>query len=445
MELRMSRKQRDRLKVLEQLKQRQISQRQAAQWLGLSARQVRRLERRYAAQGDCGLMHRGRGKPSNRRIGAEREAQAKQWLKAVYHDFGPTLAAEKLEERQGIVVSRETVRGWMRQLGLWSARRKSRPHRRRRPRRACFGELVQLDTSAHDWLEGRGPALMLLTMIDDATGIKLSRFAPADTSLANMEIVKCWIERYGRPLTLYTDWASHFKQTLCAGEQATPTQIERALGELDIQLICAHSPQAKGRVERSHGIDQDRLIKELRLAGICTLEGANGFLEQHYLPTNNARFGIQPADAADAHRPVDGLPLDSILSIQDQRCVARDLTVQVDGLTWQLEPEPGLRGLASQRVTVERRIDGSMHLRWGARWLHYRAAPLRSGAVHALHKSEAQTEEPNNNRPKILSPSGGSSGLRPSSPPEGAYPKSRGIHIPPKDHPWKKRTLLLGR
>src|SRR5688572_7259432 len=309
MELRMSRKERERLKVLEQLKQGQISQVQAAQWLGLSTRQVRRLERRYALQGDGGLMHRARGKPSNRRIAPEQEVAARQLLATVYHDFGPTLASEQLARRDGIRLSRETVRGWMRQLGLWSARRKSRPHRRRRARRACFGELVQLDTSHHNWLEGRGPQLVLLTMIDDATGSKLSRFAPGDTALANMELLQHWIERYGRPLALYTDWASHFRQTPCAGEQAGPTQIERALGELEIRLICAHSPQAKGRVERSHGIDQDRLIKELRLAGICTLEAANGFLEQAYLPRMNARFAVQPTDAADAHRPAAGFYL----------------------------------------------------------------------------------------------------------------------------------------
>jgi hypothetical protein len=416
MELRMSVKERERLKVLEQIRRGQITQVEGARWLGLSTRQVRRLERRYAVQGDEGLMHRARAKPSNRRIAGACEAEARQLLSTVYRDFGPTLASEKLAQRHGIVVSRETVRGWMRQLGLWSARRKARPHRRRRARRACFGELVQLDTSMHDWLEGRGPKLALLTMIDDATGLKLSRFALADTTLANMDLIKRWIERFGRPLALYTDWASHFRQTACAGEQAGPTQIQRALDELEIKLICAHSPQAKGRVERSHGIDQDRLIKELRLAGICTLEGANAFLEREYLPSMNARFALEPGQVADAHRAAAGWHLNSILSVQEQRSVARDLTVQIDGSSWQIVPPRGARGLAGGRVVLERRIDGGMHLRWDTRWLTYRAAPLRKSPLLATMQSEQKQER------KILPPSGGPSGLRPCVPPEGADP-----------------------
>ena len=247
MELRMSRKERDRLKVMDQLGKGQITQQQAAGWLGLSTRQVRRLLGRYESQGDQGLVHRLRGRPSNRAIAASVRERSIELLRAKYHDFGPSLASEHLAQDEGIAVSRETVRGWMRQAGLWAARRKGRPHRRRRPRRASFGELVQMDTSEHDWLEGRGPACVLITMIDDATGRKLMRFCPSDCTASNMELIKLWIERHGRPLALYTDWASHFKQTPKRGRQNAlkPTQIERALLELDMRLIAAHSPQAK--------------------------------------------------------------------------------------------------------------------------------------------------------------------------------------------------------
>ncbi|OQA30544.1 MAG: Chromosome partition protein Smc [Betaproteobacteria bacterium ADurb.Bin341] len=220
----------------------------------------------------------------------------------------------------------------MRQAGLWAARRKGRPHRRRRPRRASFGELVQMDTSSHDWLEGRGPACVLITMIDDATGRKLARFFQTDSTATNMALIKAWAQRHGRPRALYTDWASHFRQVAVAGWKQGPTQIERALKELDIELICAHSPQAKGRVERSHQTDQDRLIKEMRLLGIATIEAANRFLEEIYLPRLEQKFAIEPASAVDAHRPVKGYDLDAILSVQEARRYVADRQQKVHAL-----------------------------------------------------------------------------------------------------------------
>jgi len=442
MELRMSRKERDRLKVMDQLVQEQITQQQAAQWLALSVRQVRRLQRRYEAQGDRGLMHRLRGRPSNRQIDASVREQALELLKDRYRDFGPTLAAEHLASDNAIAVSRETVRGWMRQCGLWAAQRKGRPHRKRRPRRACFGELVQIDTSVHDWLEGRGEPCVLITMIDDATGRKLMRFFPGDGTQTNMELIGRWIQRHGRPLALYSDWAGHFRQVPKRGRKNGPTQIERALAELDVRLIVAHSAQAKGRVERSHGTDQDRLIKKLRLAGVRTIEAANRFVEDVYLPQVNERFTVEPA-GSDAHRSAQGYDLAAILSVQEERVVANDYTVQVDSVTWQIERGEITGGLRRTRVTVERRLDGSMRLRWGDRYLRYhRAQPVC--------KFEPEPDQGPSGAPTGV----GAAPLREGSlrspslhcaAPTPVHPKPKHTRTPSPDHPWKKRTFLFCR
>ena len=433
MELRMSQKERDRLKVIEQLDKGLIGQQQAASWLGLSVRQVRRTLRRYQRQGDRGLLHQGRSKPSNRRLDPATVERAKELLRTRYRDFGPTLAAEHLADDDGLAASRETVRGWMIQQGLWGGQRKKRPHRHRRPRRACLGELVQMDTSSHDWLEGRGEPCVLITMIDDATGRKLLRFFPSDSTVTNMSLIKLWIERHGRPVALYTDWASHFKQISLAGAKASQTQIERALGELDIRLIAAHSPQAKGRVERSHGTDQDRLVKEMRLLGIATLAAANRFLEEIYLPRMEEKFAVAPGSAVDAHRSAAGFDLEAILSVQEERRVANDYTVQVDGVVWQIERGEITGGLRQSKVVIERRLDGTMRLRWCDRYLKYYQAQL----VCKI-KPEVDGE-------KIAAAAGvGGAPLRSgslrspslhSAPPTPAKPKTR--YKPAPDHPWR--------
>jgi transposase len=437
MELRMSRKERDRLKVIEQLDKGLIGQSQAAAWLDLSVRQVRRTLRRYQEHGDHGLVHQGRGKPSNRRLDQQTVARAKELLRSRYRDFGPTLASEHLASDDAIAVSRESVRGWMIQLGLWGGQRKKRPHRQRRPRRACFGELVQMDTSLHDWLEGRGEPCVLITMIDDATGRKLLRFFASDSTVTNLELLKLWIGRHGRPLALYTDWASHFKQIGAAGAKASQTQIERALGELGIRLIAAHSPQAKGRVERSHGTDQDRLVKEMRLLGIASIEAANRFLEEVYLPRMEAKFAVAPASAVDAHRAAAGYDLEAILSVQEPRRVQNDYTVQVDGVAWQIERGEITGGLRRAKVTVEWRLDGSLRLRWGDRYLKYHRAQtvckIKAEAAPAPAGGSALREG------SLRSPA-----LR-SEPPASANPHSKHKRIPSPDHPWRKRTLLLCR
>ncbi len=434
----MSRKERDRLKVIEQIERGLIGQAQGAEALGLSARQVRRIQARYRVQGDAGLVHRSRGRPSSRRIGDEVRAEAIARIERRYRDFGPTLAAEYLAQEAGIDVSRETVRGWMIQAGLWHGSRKKRPHRKRRPRRPCRGALVQMDTSIHDWFEGRGETAVLITMIDDATSHVEQRFFASDTAAANMAMIALYIERHGRPAALYTDRASHFKHTAHRRQRRMlsedPTQIERALGELDIRLIHARSPQAKGRVERRFGVDQDRLVKAMRLEGIATIEAANRFLDRTYLAKMNARFTRPPAKQADLHRDAQDYDLAAILSIQAERRVANDATVQFKAQVYQIEAGPGTRGLAGARVTVERRLDGSLRLRWGGRYLGFKwVGPARknAGRVRAIEPGEA-------------GPAGGRPvGLRPPSRPRAKSKKGK-PRVPAHDHPWR-RSFLPGR
>lgn len=375
MELCMSGQERDRLKVMETVKQGVIGTREAAKRMRVSLRQAQRLLRAYKAQGDRALVHGLRGQRANNALSEETRQRAMEFLRdGKYGDYGPTLAAEAVAEALGIEVSRETMRGWMKKEGLWKGSRPKRPHRSRRPRRACCGELVQMDTSDHDWLEGRGETMVLITMIDDATGWKLMRFARSDTTEANMAVIGEWIGKKGRFVALYTDWASHFKQRQAKGKQVSQTQIERALKEMGIELIAANSPQAKGRVERSHKTDQDRLVKGLRQAGATTMAEANEYLEKVYLAKVNGKFAKKASDPTDAHRTVEGYDLEAILCVKEKRKVQNDWTVSVDGTAWQIEAGEQTEKLRGQAVIVERRLDGSMRLRWQDRYLKFHQA-----------------------------------------------------------------------
>jgi len=434
MELRMSRKERERLKVMAVLSEGRLRQVEAARLLRLSARQVRRLQRRYQRQGDAGLVHRSRGRRSNRKLAEALRRRAVGCLRRDYADFGPTLAAEKLQERDGLVVSRETVRQWMMAEGLWQGRRRRERHRQWRPRRACFGELVQWDTSPHAWFEGRAAAEpVLVTLIDDANSRRMQRFYEAEGTEPNLDLLGRWLRRYGRMLAVYADKAGHFKATrpptadeARAGQEAQ-TQIGRALRELGIEYIAAHSPQAKGRVERSHGLDQDRLIKELRLRGISTIAEANRFLEEHYTPMCNRRFTVRPASSLDAHRRLTGYDLKAILSVQEERVVANDYTVQYHGQRWQIERQSLGGGLRRSKVIVERRLDGTIKLRWRGRYLKAHRIVAKASAAAADSRAAAAV------------------GLRP--PACAAQPPHQG-RKPSPDHPWRKpwnRTFLLCR
>jgi transposase len=364
----MSQQERDRLHWLKQAEGKQITQAQAAERMGVSERWVRELLRRKKQEGDRVVVHRLRGRSSNRKLPERMRKRVLALIGKQYSDFGPTLIAEYLASEQGIEVGKETVRKWMIGAGLWRARRArvSQVHSWR-ARRESAGELLQWDTSVHAWLEDRGPAQMYLVgMIDDATNRLHAQFVEADTTEQNMQVLKRYLELYGRPQAVYTDKAGMFQPTLAPGWKneepgpKTETQIGRALRELGIEWIAAHSPQAKGRIERCFGTLQDRLVKALRRAGVRTLEQANRYLEEVFLPYWNQRFVRTPARAADGHRGLERVDVASILSWAENRQVANDYTVQWRGSKWQIPRtliRPGLRG---SKVRVEQRLDGSM-------------------------------------------------------------------------------------
>jgi len=381
-ELSMSTRDRDRLKVLHEVQKRHISQQQAAIELGVSTRWVRKLLKRLKESGDVGLLHRLRGKVSNRKIPDstrqkvlsifQHQTKARQW-----HDYGPTLAAEELAADYDIRVSKETLRKWLIEAGLWKAKRArvERIHQWR-ARRERWGELVQWDTSIHNWLEGRGPKLSLIAMIDDATSRVMARFVEGDSTESNMALLRRYLQAHGRPVAFYTDKASLF-QTAVKGSrdrpgealderQMPPTQIARALKELDIEWIAAHSPQAKGRVERFFGTTQDRLVKGLRKVQARTIEEANNFLDWVYLPEWNRRFTQAPANSTDAHRNLEpSRCLDSVLSLLEQRTIAQDYTLRILGVAYRIPRTAVAVGMRGASALAERRADGSTWLRWG--------------------------------------------------------------------------------
>jgi hypothetical protein len=369
----MSQRERDILKVMQGVIEGTRTQAEAARLLRRSARQVRRLQRRLEAEGDAGLVHRLRGRRSNH---AYEDGLRRRVLRAYrqrYRDFGPTLASEKLAG-EGLAVGAETLRRWLLAAGLWERKRRRDPHRSRRPRRSCFGELVQMDASIHDWLEGRGESLVLIAMIDDATSRVAARFYPAGTVEAHLDLLGTWLRAYGRPLAVYTDRHSIFEPQ--DKGRALPdgvTQFGRALGELDVELIRAHSPQAKGRVERLFGTLQDRWVKELRLAGVRTLEGANALLTR-LVPEYNRRFTRVARRPTDAHRRLGpSHRLEAILSVQAERVVSNDYVVRFGGRFYQLL-KPVYAGERGGRVVIERRLDGTLWVRFRGHYLNYREA-----------------------------------------------------------------------
>jgi len=362
----MNQKQRDWLQWLHQAKRKQITQSTAAQRMGVSERWVRKLLRRMKREKDRVVVHGLRGRRSNRRLPEESRARAVAIIRREYADFGPTLAAEYLAERHDLPVSKETLRRWMAAAGIWKARKRRVVEIHTwRPRRSCAGELVQWDTSQHDWLEGRGEPLYLLAMIDDATSQAMARFAHHDSTLENLRLLQDYLQRWGRPLEFYTDQAKLF--TNAPGwdveQKGEPpkTQIGRALEELGIGWIPAYSPEAKGRQERFFGTAQDRLVKGLRKAGVRDREGANHYLQQTYLPLWNTRFSCLPAKPQDAHRPVlSRQRLPSILSHREARQITKDYTLRFAGKLWQI-PRSAIRpGMRNGTAYVEQRLDGNL-------------------------------------------------------------------------------------
>ena len=399
----MNQAERDRLDALKRAKKKLITQKQAAEEIGVTERQVRRLLRRLRRKGDRAVIHELRGRASNRKLPAEMEQRAITVLSdPVYRGFGPTLAAEYLHKRHQITVSKETLRRWMAKARLWRAsRRRVVEVHQWRPRRSRWGELVQWDTSDHDWLEGRGEQIYLISMIDDATSQLWARFVRHDSSEENMRLLWSYLERFGRPLAFYTDKAGLFQVAVKTKRQQEregrdrpqmpPTQIERALRELNVVWIPAHSPQAKGRIERQFLTAQDRLVKGLRVAGACTIEQANAYLETEYLPWWNQTLVVQPTDAADAHRPLGKEhDLAAILSHVEPRQVTNDYTVRYDGKIYQIDRRDIQVGMRKAWVRVEERLDGILAVQFQGRYVHVRccAPPLRELASAKTTKAK---------------------------------------------------------
>jgi len=394
-----------RLKAVQSAIDGQTTQRTAGLMLGLSERQIRRLVRAVKERGEAGIIHGSRGRPSPRRFTDAIRERVLSLYGERYPDFGPTLAAEKLLELDGIKVSDETLRKWLLEAGIWQKRRKRSIHRRWRQRRECFGEMVQMDGSHHDWLEGRGPELVLMGYIDDATGAVYGRFYDYEGTLPAMDSFRRYVQNNGLPISVYLDRHTTYKSPKKLTEwekiegKEPLSQFERALKELGVEVIHALSPQAKGRIERLFGVLQDRLIKEMRLRGIKTKEEANEFLEE-YLPRYNEKFQVCPAHEADAHvRLPKDFNLDKYLCIKTGRSIRNDNTLAHDGKLYQIQ-ESG-----TKKVIVEERIDGSMHI-------------LRKGKALKYHEI---TERPT--KQKVVKED------------QRIYNRPR---KPSQDHPWKK-------
>lgn len=377
----MTQRDRDRLVVLKKAQNKLIGQGQAARELDITSRQVRRLLQRLKIDGDQAVIHKLRGRSSNRKTGVKiREEAVRILSQDVYRDFGPTLGSEYLEDKHGIHIGREALRQVMISARLWKARRqKIDTVHQWRERRSCRGELIQWDTSTHDWLEGRGETIYLIHMIDDATSELTARFVRHDSTEENMSVLRFYLERHGRPAAFYTDKASLFQTAVkapryaeVAGErpELPPTQIGRALRELSIVWIAAHSPQAKGRVERSFQTAQDRLVKGLRIAGVTTLEEANRYLDEEFMPWWNQHLVVTPANPSDAHRSLDKtFDLNAILSVVETRQVTSDYTLRFRGKIYRIgraDVRPGLRG---GNVRIEVRSGGSVQARFQEHYL----------------------------------------------------------------------------
>jgi len=377
--LTLSMKELERLHVMTRLAERRLTRRRAAALLRLSERQVRRLYRAFVQAGAAGLVSRRRGRPSARRLPAATRARALTLIRARYADFGPTFAHQKLTEEHALVCSVETLRGWMSAAGLWVPRaqrtRRSYPPRERR---ACLGELIQIDGSEHAWFEGRGPRCTLLVYVDDATSRLMELgFAASESTFDSFQATRRYLEHHGKPMAFYSDRLSVFHVQARDRAQGGPglSQCGRALRELNIDSLCAQSPQAKGRVERAHSTLQDRLVNELRLQGLSTPAAATPFLPV-FMADYNRRFATPPRVAHDAHRPL--LPADDlprIFTLQESRRITTQLTVNYKRGLYVLEDSVENRRLRGATALVSEDAEGTVTIRGNGRVLAYRLHP----------------------------------------------------------------------
>jgi transposase len=391
----------------------------AAVLMAVSYRQARRLYRRYRQQGAAGLRHGSVGRASNRATAAHVRKRVLKLVRAKYSGdvdtrFGPTLTAEHLASEDKVTVDHETLRRWMVAAGLWSRARKHSPHRRRRERKAHFGELVQMDGSFHHWFEERGPESCLLSLVDDATGRTLGRFGAQETIWAAVDVLRAWIEHHGLPHALYTDWKNVYVRPPNQAERVTGaeplTQFGRMCAQLGIQIIPASSPQAKGRIERNHGTQQDRLVKKLRRKGIGDIATANTFLETEYWADHNRRFAQAPASADDFHvaRP-RGLRLDTVFRLEEERTISNDWVVRYDNRLFQLQRQSG-QAPARSTVRVCEDAAGGIEIRYRDQVM--RATEFVPGAA----------------APVVSAP----------SPRATVRPPGRNVRRPSADHPWRR-------
>lgn len=371
---------------------------EAAERMELSYRQAKRLWKRYATAGAAGLVHGNTGR-SNRakdkklRRKVIRLIRQKYWGE-VGERFGPTLAAEHLKQEDGIRIAAETLRRWMVAEGLWSRARKSRAHRQRRERKEHFGELIQMDGSFHQWLEGRGPRGCLMNLVDDATGKTLCRMGEQETIWAAAGVLQAWIERYGVPQALYTDWKNVYIREPTEKERrqglAAVTQFGRMCGRLGIQIIGASSAQAKGRVERNHGTHQDRLVKKLRRQKIATHEEVNRYLEREYCDEHNRRFAIEAASEVDYHLAAPpGQKRREIFRLETERVLSNDWVVRHDNRFYQVERQSGLYAPAKSAVIVCEWEDGTLEIHYQGqklRWHEIPERPVKPAVVEAKRR-----------------------------------------------------------
>jgi len=414
--LTMSANELSRLEVMQGLEDRRLKQKEAAEILGVSVRQIKRLLSKYRKDGASGLVSQRRGKASNNQLSAEVKQKGLDLLKGKYRGFGPTLAREKLVEVDGLRISDESVRQIMLVEGLWKARkvRKITVHQMRE-RRACFGELVQIDGSPHAWFEERGPASTLLVAIDDATGQLVGLlFVEHESFHSYACLVKAYFERYGKPVAFYSDKHGIFRvnqASVGAGEALT--QFGRAMQDLEIQILCANTPQAKGRVERANQTLQDRLVKEMRLRGISTMEQGNAYLPE-FIVDFNQRFSVPARSQHDAHRPLTRLEnLAQILSWQESRSVSKNLTLQFKKVVYQIQTKRPSYALRNAQVTVCEDAAGQITIL-------YKTKPLEFTIFHKqAHLAEVVD----------------------SKEVDRALQNQYLARIPAPDHPWRKFVI----
>lgn len=411
----MSRKERLRKSVVDQVSSRLLTQAEAAGKLGVSTRQMKRIMKRFREQGDAGLVHRSRGGASSRGYPKEFRQKVLARYTEAYEGLGPTLAAEKLAE-DNLAVDHETLRRWLLKEGYWQRRRKRNQHRERRPRKEHFGELLQFDGSHHHWFGKDQPRCCLMSLVDDATGRAMTLMAGEETTEAAMTLLQYWIERHGVPKALYTDrktvYVTDRPPTLeeQLADQEPMTTFGLSCHKLDIKIIRARSPQAKGRVERKHGVYQDRLCHELRLSGITTIEGANRLLKDGFDEQLNKKFAVVPHSSHDFHRPLSKkLDLRDIFCLEETRVLCNDWCISYHNHVLQVAKLNSPLPKPKSKITVRIWRDGSIHLLHGEQRLVFNKLP----------------EKP----PKA----------QPTKAPKAPRPKKR----PADNHPWK--TLALAR